>query len=299
MSTEQEPNGEQAALWNGPAGQAWVASQATMDQMLRPFEQRLLQCVAAQQPAEAPWRVLDLGCGTGSTTLAVARQIRPRGVCTGLDISTPMIDAARTRAAQEALPAGFICADAQTHPFEAGSFDQAISRFGVMFFDDPVQAFTRLRTALRPGGTLHFVAWRSAAENAFMTTAERTAATLLPGLPPRRPGAPGQFAFADAPRVAAILGEAGWADVQITPIEDRCTVPAAALHDYVMRMGPVGQHLQTVDTALRERVAAELRQAFTPYVRGNDAMFTAACWMVEARAPYKDAKLTATSAGAA
>ena len=154
-------------------------------------------------------RVLDVGCGTGSTTLAVARRLGAKGRCIGIDISEPMIAAARARAEREGTPASFIRADAQTHAFEPASFDMIISRFGVMFFDDSVRAFANLRRAARDDAELRFIAWRSAAENPFMTTAERAAAPLLPNLPARRPDAPGQFAFADRRRVYSILEESG------------------------------------------------------------------------------------------
>ena len=151
-------------------------------------------------------RVLDVGCGTGSTTLAVARRLGAKGRCIGIDISEPMIAAARARAEREGTPASFIRADAQTHAFEPASFDMIISRFGVMFFDDSVRAFANLRRAAKQTPSLRFIAWRSAAENPFMTTAERAAAPLLPNLPARRPDAPGQFAFADRDRVHAHPG---------------------------------------------------------------------------------------------
>ncbi len=137
----------QAALWNGRAGQAWIDAQASLDRMFKPFEERLVQAVAGQ-PAKS---VLDVGCGTGGTTLAVARQTG--AACLGVDISRPMIAVAQARAKEEGTPAHFLAADAQSHVFEPASFDMIISRFGVMFFDDPVAAFTNLRSRCR--------AWRS------------------------------------------------------------------------------------------------------------------------------------------
>ena len=136
-----------------------------------------------------------------------------------------MIAAARARAEREGMPASFIRANAQTHAFEPASFDTIISRFGVMFFDDSVAAFANLRRAARDDAELRFIAWRSAAENPFMTTAERAAAPLLPNLPARRPDAPGQFAFADRRRVYSILEESGWAEIDIQPIDVACTLP--------------------------------------------------------------------------
>src|SRR5437868_4467166 len=203
--THHQTDNAQTALWNGRAGRAWVDAQQVLDQMFKPLEDRLVEAVRAGSGQ----RVLDVGCGTGSTTLAVARQLGAEGHCIGIDISEPMIAAARARAEREIdTRASFIRADAQTQAFEPASFDMIISRFGVMFFDDAVGAFANLRRAARDGAELRFVAWRSAAENPFMTTAERAAAPMLPNLPARRADAPGQFAFADQDRACATMEQA-------------------------------------------------------------------------------------------
>ena len=152
-----------------------------------------------------------------------------------------------------------------------------------MFFDDPVKAFANLRRASREDARLVIIEWRSAADNPFMTTAERAAAPLLPDMPPRRADAPGQFAFADADRVRRILKEAGWTGIDLQPLDVECTLPVQALHLYVTRLGPVGMMLQSADEATRARVTEIVLDAFKPYVRGADARFTAACWMVSAR----------------
>ena len=277
-------NDEQITLWNGTAGRAWVDEQALLDRVLAPFEDLLVEAVRAS-PAR---QVLDVGCGTGSTSVAVARLLAGSGRCTGIDVSEPMIAAARARAERERVPAGFVRADAQVHAFEDRGFDMIISRFGVMFFADPVQAFANLRRAARDGAGLRFVCWRSAAENPFMTTAERAAAPLLPELPARRPDAPGQFALADGGRVARILEESGWTAIDIQPIDVPCTLPETELDRYLSRLGPVGLALREVDEPMRTRVVETVRAAFDAYVHGADVRYTAACWMVGARAGAGD-----------
>ncbi|CAN7645782.1 MULTISPECIES: class I SAM-dependent methyltransferase [unclassified Variovorax] len=279
--TQQTDNNEQTALWNGRAGRAWVEAQEVIDQVLEPFEDLLVEVVRAGSGQ----RVLDVGCGTGSTTLAVARLLGATGHCIGVDISDLLIAAARARAEREDTPASFIRADAQTHAFEPASFDLIMSRFGVMFFDHPVLAFSNLRRAARDDARLRFIVWRSAAENPFMTTAERAAAPLLPNMPARQPGAPGQFSFADRHRVAAILEESGWAEIDIRPIDVDCTLPEKELVGYFTRLGPVGLILQEVDERTRAQVIDTVRAAFDPYVHATEVRFAAACWMVSARAP--------------
>ena len=270
---------EQAKLWNGSAGCAWVEAQALLDRILQPFEDVL----AAAVSASGARRVLDVGCGTGSTTRAVARLLGAKGDSIGVDISEQMIATARMLAEQERVPAEFICADAQTHSFEPANFDMIMSRFGVMFFADPVRAFANLRDAASTDATLCFIAWRGPAENRFMTTAERAAASLLPNLPARRDNAPGQFGFADARRVQSILAEGGWTDVDIQPIDVTCTLPETELSRYSARLGPVGIALREVDPRTRDQVVAVVRKAFEPYVHGDEVRFTACCWRVDAR----------------
>ncbi|RKH61736.1 class I SAM-dependent methyltransferase [Corallococcus llansteffanensis] len=280
MDDTHQTDDAQTRLWNGPAGRAWVDSQALLDAMFTPFEDLLVEAVSVGSAA----RVLDVGCGTGSTTLAVARRLGAKGHCVGIDISEPMIAAARARAEREGTPASFIRANAQGHAFEPASFDLIVSRFGVMFFDDPVRAFANLRRAASPDAGLQFIAWRSAAENPFMTTAERAAAPLLPNLPARRPDAPGQFAFADRGRVSSLLEESGWADIELQPIDVVCTLPEKELVRYLTRLGPVGLLLQEADVRTRAQVIETVRAAFEPYVHGAEVRYTAACWKVSARA---------------
>lgn len=290
MRSANQGDGGQVALWNGPAGRAWVEVQDLLEQTLKPIGGLLLEAAFAQELKSAV-SVLDVGCGPGATTLAAARRLGAKGRCVGLDISEPMIAAARSRAEREGSPATFICADAQTYAFAPASFDMIISRFGVMFFDDPVQAFTNLRHATSDGGAMRLITWRSAAENPFMTAAERAAAPLLPDIPARQPDAPGQFALADVGRISSILTNSGWTDVAIRAADVACTLPEKDLVRYLTRMGPVGRALEGADDATRARVIEAVRPAFDSYVRGSEARFTAACWVIGARAMPNSAAL--------
>ena len=280
MNVVRQANGEQATMWNGVAGRAWVETQELLDRIFKPVEDLLVQRVSAVSPLS----VLDIGCGTGSTTLAVARHLGATGRVVGIDISAPMIAAAQARAEQAGVPARFVCANAEAHPFEPASVDMIISRFGVMFFEDSVRAFANLRRAARGDAELTLVVWRGAAENPFMTTAERVAAPLLPSLPARRPHGPGQFAFGNAQRVHAILEDSGWASIAIRPIDIDCTLPEVELVRYLSRLGPVGLALQDADNPTRAKVIDAIRPAFDPYVHGSEVRFTAACWVISARA---------------
>jgi ubiquinone/menaquinone biosynthesis C-methylase UbiE len=281
MNVVRKDDVDQRALWNGRGGSAWVETQELLDRVLQPFEDMLVEAVSAE-PAHS---VLDVGCGTGGTTLAIARHLGANGRCVGIDISAPMLATARARAEGDGIPATFVCADAQDHAFEPASFDMIVSRFGVMFFGDFVRAFANLRHAARRNAALRFIAWRSPAENPFMTTAERAAAPLLPYMPARAADGPGQFAFADRRRVERILEESGWSELDIRAIDVECALGEKELLTYVTRLGPVGLILHELDDRTRSRVVAAVRSAFDPYVHGADVHFTAACWIGSARAP--------------
>lgn len=280
MPKSAQPNTQQAALWNDANGKAWVEMQPILDEILAPFE-RLV--VNAGYPGEGG-NVLDIGCGAGATTLAMARRVG-EGHCVGLDISQPLVALATERARVEGVAnASFEGGDAQAYAFESGRFDAVVSRFGVMFFDDPVAAFANVRQAARRGGKLAFAAWRSPAENDFMTTAARAAAPFLPPAPVPDPDAPGQFAFADGAKVKRILEASGWSSIEVERADVPCRIAEGDLMTYVTRLGPVGAALREVDRATAEKITAVLPTAFAPFVKHGEAHFNAACWLVTALA---------------
>ncbi len=278
--SQTEANQAQAELWNGQAGQNWVEQNAMLDRLFEPFERVLLDAVRQTGARQ----VLDVGCGAGATTFAVARGLGQEGRCIGLDLSAPLVELARRRAVETGVDnADFIVGDAQLQDFQPARFDAVISRFGVMFFDDPVTAFANLRRAARPEAGLACIVWRGAADNPFMTTGERAAAPLLPPAPPRDPNAPGQFAFGDPDRVSGLLSAAGWRDVELQPLDVACSMPAADLETYATRMGPVSLVLPSLEEDRRRAVVEAVGRGFEPFVADGLARFTAACWLVRAR----------------
>lgn len=280
MTNPSPANEEQSTRWNSRVGETWVAQQRMLDRLFLPFERVLADAVLASGARN----VLDIGCGAGATSIAVARALGSSGQCTGLDISLPLVEAARRKAeAAGVANAHFIRADAQTHAFAPASHDAVISRFGVMFFDDPLAAFANLRRAARSGAALSCIAWRSPRDNPFMIAAEKAAAPLLPQLPPVEPGAPGQFAFVDPDRVSAILS-GSWQGVKIEPLDVECELSEADLRTYATSMGRVGTMLADLDAETREAVTTAVTRAFDPYLSNGFARFTAACSIITARA---------------
>jgi SAM-dependent methyltransferase len=195
-----------------------------------------------------------------------------------------MIAVAEARAAEAGLSARFLAADAATHPFPPAEFDLVVSRFGVMFFADPVAAFANLRRAAQPGAGTFLVTWRSPAENPFMTTAENAAAPLMPDFPKRRNEGPGQFGLADPDLVRRVFADAGWRDIDLAPVDVACAFPAAALGHFATQLGPLGVALRGIEPDLAARVREAVMAAFGAYVVGNEVRFTAACWAIRARA---------------
>lgn len=277
----ETPNADQIAYWNDAGGSVWVEMQAQLDRMTAPFSR---QAVEALAPA-AGERLLDIGCGSGGSTLELARRVGAGGQVLGLDISIPMLGLAKRRAAEAGLDnVRFVEADAQTTALEPHGHDGLFSRFGVMFFDDPVVAFTNLHGALRPGGRLAFVCWRTLAENGWATVSLTAALRHLPAPPPPVPGAPGAFAFADPDRIRDILGRAGFSGIAVTAFDTKAGVgdldQTLAL---VLRSGPVGALLREHEDK-REVVAAAVREALAPHQTAEGVLLDAATWIVTATA---------------
>lgn len=264
-------NTEQAAMWNGAGGHGWANARDMVDVVLQPYED-LLVAAALKKPRT---KVLDVGCGTGGTTRAIAAALGDVP-CTGVDISGPQIEVA-----EKAPNVRFVHADAQVHAFEP-EFDLIVSRFGVMFFDDPVAAFANLGTAALPGAELNVVVWRGPEENPFMTTAERAVAPLMPDLPAFDPNGPGPFGLADPDRTRQVLEDSGWTGSDIQQVDLTCTMPEDMLPKYLTMLGPVGRALQGMAESKREEILGTLLRHFDPFVRDGEVRFPTGAWQISA-----------------
>jgi SAM-dependent methyltransferase len=206
-------NADQAAYWNSASAGKWVTFQSGIDATFAPINERLIE----RCKLNAGERVLDIGCGAGAISLDLAISVGPQGSVVGIDVSEQLLDLADRRRIEERIEhINYLLSDAQTYLFDVDFFDLLTSRFGVMFFDDPVAAFQNLARALRSGGRLVFVSWAEIAANPWFG-APRDAAVARLGRPkPASPTAPGPLAFADIGYVLDILECAGFDDCRGT-----------------------------------------------------------------------------------
>ena len=278
-------NAEQIEYWNERGGPQWVQRQERLDAQISPFGLVALDKAAAQRGESA----LDVGCGCGQTSLALAERVGPQGSVTGVDISQPMLGRARERQQEQQLEnLTFINADAQAHQFESASVDLIFSRFGVMFFDDARKAFGNLRIALQSGGRLCFICWQELKKNDWVRVPLQAAAQHIPLPPPPEPGTPGPFAFANPDRVRDILESAGFRDVNLQSYETDMNLGGATgiegAVEFLLAIGPVATLLRESDEATRTRVADAIRKALAPYEEGDSVNLHSATWIVQARA---------------
>jgi SAM-dependent methyltransferase len=271
-------NEAQIDYWNREAGETWARYHDRLHRQIEPLGAKAMALLSAR-PGE---RILDVGCGCGQTSRALAEAVAPGGQVVGVDVSRPMLAVARQEGAGIAH-LSFEEADAATARFEK-PFDAAFSRFGVMFFEEPVPAFANIAAAIRPGGRLAFVCWQGLDANDWMRKPLMAAMPHLPPLPVPDPHAPGPFALADKDRLRAILEAAGFTGIGIEPYEQ--PIGGNGLEetlDLTFRVGPLGAMIRerpelraSVEGAVRAALAAEADASGAVWMRG-------AVWLVVAK----------------
>ncbi len=277
------PNEQQAEYWSEQGGPEWVRNEARYDTMLGAIGEDVLVAAALQVGD----RVLDVGCGFGTMTVAAARAVAPSGVAVGVDISAPMIERAIGKAA--GIPnVEFAVDDAQTMASHDPPFDVVISRMGVMFFDDPVAAFANLRATSAVDARLAFACWQSVASNRWLrVVAEVFQPYLSEPVPVPPPGAPGPMAFADDDHVRELLTAAGWQDVELVDSRRRLTISAVGIEGAMQQLlnASVGRVVtQLVPAEAREQALTALRTELEAHADGDIVTYDGAVWIVTARA---------------
>jgi SAM-dependent methyltransferase len=279
-------NDEMVRYWNESAGPVWVAQQERLDAQIGPLGVR----TRARATIRSGERVLDVGCGCGGTTLELAGDVGAGGRVVAVDISRPMLERGKQRARDAGLEASidWRLDDAQTARFESAAFDLIFSRFGVMFFADPVAAFTNVRRALRPGGRIAFVCWQPPDKNPWMLAPALAAAQHIAFPAPPPPDAPGPFAFGDAAHVRGILERAGFVDVAHDAVNEPLRLAGDTVDEALelcLQIGPVGAALREAKPSdeVRARVTGAVRRVIESFETSRGIEAEAGAWIVTAR----------------
>jgi ubiquinone/menaquinone biosynthesis C-methylase UbiE len=277
-------NADEIAYWNGPGGQRWLNRQASQDALLAPIGEILLERAAPR----AGQFVLDIGCGCGATTFALARRVAPGGHVLAIDVSALMLGRAR-QLAPIGLPIEFALADATVYPFESERADLLCSRFGVMFFADPVRSLGNVRRGLRSGAHLAFTCWRQPRENPWLLMPLQEAYRHVPRLPEVGPEDPGPFSFAEERRIRDVLERAGFSAIRVEPVDLLLDLANGggleAAVDTAVGMGPASRALDGQPPALRAAAEASIRAALARHLVADSVPVASALWVVTATNP--------------
>ncbi|MEV6642511.1 class I SAM-dependent methyltransferase [Amycolatopsis sp. NPDC051371] len=270
-------NARQAEAWNGWEGVHWARNRARYNAIVGAFNDDLFR-VAAITPDD---HVLDVGCGTGHVTLLAARRAG-RGHVVGVDLSAPMLERARAdAAAQDLTHVRFEQGDAQVHPFPDAGFDVAISRGGVMFFEDAVAAFANIRRGLRPGGRLAFLGPQGGGPDSDYA---RATAALKPLMRAPSPASRGMGSLVDPARIREVLDAAGFAGIRIEPVIAPMDYgrDAADAAEFILGQGPVRTNLAGLDPGVVERTREQLTEGLEAYETPEGVRISGAVWLVDA-----------------
>ena len=272
--------------WKAQSGEAWVAFESALDAQLGPLGRALLDRLAPRTGE----RALDIGCGSGQTLLELAERVGERGQVVGVDISDPMVARARERISAAGLRhVEIVLGDAQSQRFDE-PFDLEFSRFGVMFFQDPVLAFRNLLQALKPGGRLGFVCFQASEKNEWAevplgAVMAAIGSTELPQM--FQPDRPGPFFFARQERIRDVLSQAGYGNIVIEPEERKLHFGGASTLeqavDYATKIGPAARAMADADQALVPACRAALAEALAPLAGPDGVWLRSAHYFVSAR----------------
>lgn len=277
-------NAREVQYWNSNSTQPWAIWHEPIDRLFAGLTQVALG-LAAPQPGE---RVIDIGCGSGTTVLELATRVGPDGHVLGVDVSKQSVKRARERIAVAGIrQAEVVLSDVSTHAFAPNSFDLAFSRFGVMFFADPTASFTNLRRAMKPDGRLALAVFRAPQENPWGTAPVAAVRHLLPPITPPGPEEPGQFSWADPARVHRILENAGFQEVSLVPHDPAMLLAgpngATEAAEFIARVGPVARATTNASQELRAAVRLSLEAFFKSQEGPQGIVMPGAIWVVRAR----------------
>nr|WP_070959243.1 class I SAM-dependent methyltransferase [Hyphomonas sp. Mor2] len=267
--------------WNGAAGQKWVDYSDLLDALLAPLSQKLLDNAVVQEGE----KILDVGCGAGELTLAATQLSGNQIGSTGIDISMPLIEAAKLRARALNSPVQFELVDAAAYA-APHKFDLAISRLGVMFFDEPIRAFANIRRQVKAGGGFSFVSWQPVRANQWLMEPLQAVLHLLKEKPGASdPTAPGPFSLSQIDHIATLLSRSGWQNASIEPLETRLTLPGKTLEEsarLMIELGPIARFINSQNLALDPIIEAVSETLARHRANDGSISMRSACWLVSA-----------------
>lgn len=279
----EDKNIKQKQFWSGAGGDVWVDKQREMDIMLNPLGERVIQGLDLKEET----KILDIGCGCGATTLEIAKLVN-QGEVIGVDISEPMLERATQTASDMALTnISYQVKDVQVDEMPNKYFDIAFSRFGVMFFEDPFEAFNNINHSLKDDGQLSFVCWQHASLNPWQSLSIQVIKEFL-DLPAPPPKSPGPFAFEDKSYIEEILNASGFRDIEIKDNQEDIVMFSGksireACEDYLTINPVVTEMLKNSPSELREEILEALIGKFSDYHKDDGLLFPSATWVVSAR----------------
>ena len=279
----EDKNIKQKQFWSGAGGDVWVDKQREMDIMLNPLGERAIQ----ELNLSGEKKILDIGCGCGATTLEIAKAVT-QGEVIGVDISEPMLERATKTASDMMLNnTSFQVKDVQVDEMPLSYFDIAFSRFGVMFFEDPFEAFKNINHSLKDNGQLSFVCWQHASLNPWQSLSIQVIKEFL-DLPAPAPKSPGPFAFEDKSYINEILTESGFRDIEIKDNQEDIVMFSGksireACEDYLTINPVVTEMLKNSPTELREEILEALIGKFSDFHNNEGLLFPSATWIVTAK----------------
>ena len=278
----EEINLKQKEFWSGSGGDVWVNKQSEMDIMLNPLGTKAISKLDLSKAT----KIIDIGCGCGATTLEIAKQLE-EGEIIGIDISEPMLARAAKNASDQSLSnANFQVLDVQVDDMPS-DFDIAFSRFGVMFFEDPYQAFSNIYKSLKENGQLSFVCWQSPPLNPWQSLSLQVIKEYL-DLPSPPPKSPGPFAFEDKNYISDILNQSNFKDIEIEDNQEDIVMFSGksieeACEDYLTINPVVTEMLKNSKEELKDEILQALILKFSEFHNGDGLLFPSATWIVAAR----------------
>ena len=274
-------NQEQKKFWNEKKGEIWVSLESKIDKMLGPLGD---QAIKILKPKVGE-KILDIGCGTGSTSQTLSKLVGESGIITGIDISKPILNFAQKQKENKKIKnINFIQADAQNHQFSDLNFDAVFSRFGIMFFEDPISAFKNIKKSLSCNGRLTFVCWSKREDNDWINLSSNVASQFLELPPKANPKEPGPFAFEDYFYIEEILIKSGWKNIKIKEYKQNIVIGKTLDYaaDFLSRMGPMSVPFENANEQTKEKVISALKECYSQYFTAKGVEFHFSSWIVSA-----------------